>query len=485
MRKDLLNSELFGNEAGEDEDKKRLNEYYLEKEKNKVFHNPNRKLGFVRARKGVGKSALLNYSAYQVEKKYKNDIVINIKASELIALYECNNYQPLQYTNCWQQRICLRILNEIAKKIKFAASDDSMKIIENAEIMGYKGKNIVSALSNRIAINLDKKIIDKKDNDKEISNGFELLKRYSTEKNQKVWLFVDDIDATFINSENNMIIVGTFFTACRYLANSVDGLNIRASVRTDVWTILRNFDEALDKCEQYMIDLVWSTRDTGEILYNKLYTYFSKQYPELSLGEKNFRNNASQNEVFNLVFNGPVQWGNNKVIPYRSIHILGAGRPRWAAQLCKIAAEDAYEKQRNKISTGNINYAMSEYGKYRMGDLYKEHKHQCESLEMIIEVFRNGKRAYNTEELVNLIKERLIDTGKNIMIDGLPESCNEMRIGKFLYRIGFITLRNDEYNKALGLTRYEDDPYLFSDYNMDNSQIWEIHPAYRTILKIR
>lgn len=30
MREDMLNPELFGNEAGEDEDKKRLNDYYLE-----------------------------------------------------------------------------------------------------------------------------------------------------------------------------------------------------------------------------------------------------------------------------------------------------------------------------------------------------------------------------------------------------------------------------------------------------------------------
>lgn len=156
MNNDLLNPELFGNEAGEDEDKRRLNEYYLEKEKNKIFHDPERKIGFVRARKGVGKSALLNFSAYKVEEKYKKDIVINIKASELIALYECDDYHPLQYTNCWQQRICQRILNEIAKKITFAISDDSMSIIENAEIMGYKGKNIVSALSNRLAINIEK-----------------------------------------------------------------------------------------------------------------------------------------------------------------------------------------------------------------------------------------------------------------------------------------------------------------------------------------
>lgn len=64
------------------------------------------------------------------------------------------------------------------------------------------------------------------------------------------------------------------------------GLNIRASVRTDVWTILRNHDEALDKCEQYMIDLSWSTKDSGEILYNKFYSYFGERYPDMDLGEK-------------------------------------------------------------------------------------------------------------------------------------------------------------------------------------------------------
>lgn len=65
-------------------------------------------------------------------------------------MYDCDDYQPLQYANCWQQRICIRVLNEIAKKIKFAATDDTMTIIENSEIMGYKGKNLVSALSDKL-----------------------------------------------------------------------------------------------------------------------------------------------------------------------------------------------------------------------------------------------------------------------------------------------------------------------------------------------
>lgn len=37
MREDILSPELFGNEAGEDEDKKRLSDYYLEKDKIRFF----------------------------------------------------------------------------------------------------------------------------------------------------------------------------------------------------------------------------------------------------------------------------------------------------------------------------------------------------------------------------------------------------------------------------------------------------------------
>ena len=43
MKEDLINPYLFGNEAGEDEDKQRLSDYYLEKEKNKAFYDRKRK----------------------------------------------------------------------------------------------------------------------------------------------------------------------------------------------------------------------------------------------------------------------------------------------------------------------------------------------------------------------------------------------------------------------------------------------------------
>ena len=37
-----------------------------------------------------------------------------------------------------------------------------------------------------------------------------------------------------------------------------------------------------------------------------------------------------------------------------------------------------------------------------------EHRHQCEQLEMLIEIFRDGPRSYSSIELIDLINETII-----------------------------------------------------------------------------
>lgn len=57
-------------------------------------------------------------------------------------------------------------------------------------------------------------------------------------------------------------------------------------MRTDVWAIIKD-DEALDKCEQYMIDLKWSTEDTGRILANKILTYYEISIKSMRINAPN------------------------------------------------------------------------------------------------------------------------------------------------------------------------------------------------------
>src|ERR1019366_3923116 len=40
-----------------------------------------------------------------------------------------------------------------------------------------------------------------------------------------------------------------------------EGIYICASVRTDVWALLRRYDEALDKMSQYVAEILWRQRD--------------------------------------------------------------------------------------------------------------------------------------------------------------------------------------------------------------------------------
>jgi hypothetical protein len=478
QRIEFLDSTLFGNDAGEDEDIQRLNEYYLSKPEHEIFFKDSVRLQFVRARKGIGKSALLCYTAYKVEDQNPDDIVINIKASDLIALFNSNPTNALEYINCWQQRICTRINLELGKKISFAFSDDNMALVESAELLNFKGKNIVSALANRFSISTasTNMAITKPG----VQDNYALLRRYSQDKKYKVWLFIDDIDATFIDTPDNRLLVSTFFSACRELTNNVKGINIRASIRTDIWSLICT-DEALDKCEQYMLDLSWSTKDTGKILCKKILSYYKEKQPKCSFCS--YQEEHNFNDIYNIIFSKTLRWGTHSVKPYRPIHILSAGRPRWAAQLCKIAAKDAYSKCHSQISNGNITFAMNEYGKYRLADLYKEHNHQCDSLEDMIESFRNNKKEYRSSDLINHINKNILPTAPNIKIDNIVTS-NALHVAKFLYRIGFITFRNNEYNNAAGFTRFEDAPNLLIPANFNEGDLWIVHPAYRTILNL-
>lgn len=483
MRSDFLDDELFGNEAGEDENKSRLLSYYLEKPENDIFFHPQKTLAFVRARKGVGKSALLSYAQYKLESSNPKSLYISVKASELISIksHPSSGASALEYTNYWQECLCTRIAIEIGRNIKIAVSDDSMMLVEMAELLGYKGRNIVNALCERFTQIVPQLVAEKKCSE----NSEELLKRYSKKESISVWFFIDDIDATFINTPENKMLISTFFSACRNIVNAVNGLFIRASVRTDVWAIIKD-DEALDKCEQYMIDLKWSTEDTGRILANKILTYYETINPK---DEKICKIRrwypASQAQVFNLVFNGKLPWGTQHLDPYRPIHILSAGRPRWAAQLCKMAAADAYKKNSDIISIGHINAIMFAYGKYRLSDLYKEHSHQCPQLKHVIESFRNGQKAYRSDDLLSYIEKKVIsNTNDPISIEDVT-ATTPLDITHFLYRIGFITLDDNSFDNGESFIRFEDVPDLLIPSNYNSNDLWAIHPSYRAILHLK
>jgi hypothetical protein len=473
VKQDLVNAELFGNDAGEDEDPDVLNSYFVEKQEFQPFLSENIKLGFVRSRKGMGKSALLRQAMFRQIAKNAGELLIYVKASDLIALQDVDTSSPAALVHGWQQRMCSRVNLELGATLRFAGSDDSTTLVEGSELNGFRGRNLVGALLDRIKLKAAGFEISRQR--VEMGDSEAILRRFAERKDVKVWLLIDDIDATFLNTETERLKVSTFFSACRNLANTVEGLNIRASVRTDVWSILRQHDEALDKCEQYMLDLGWSTEETGRILENKIRAFYKRtrgQVPHIGT-------------VTNLVFREPFPWGQRHLPAFRPIHILSAGRPRWATQLCRLAGKHAYQLNRDQISIGDIRFCLKEYGQSRLSDLYKEHRHQCPAMEVLVEAFAGGSALYTTNELLDKIHASIIAKHGMPSIDGIVLMPRELAVAHFLFRIGFLNARDDKAKFALEFVRFEDRPHLLSNNeNRDDGLPWEIHPSYRAVLRI-
>lgn len=481
-RSDLINPELFGNEAGDDEDLDVLNSYFLDKPEFERFYSPSTRLAYVRSRKGVGKSALLKQTLYLRKEEDAGEILVYVKAADLIAMQDVKSSSPDELLYGWQQRICSQINLELGSALRFGFTDDSMLLIESAEIAGFRNRNIVSALFDRLKIKglgaeIERARLTEVD-------PHAVLKRVLENRDVTVWLFVDDVDATFVNTEHERLKASTFFSACRNLVSSVKGLCIRASVRSDVWSVLAQHDEALDKCEQYMLDLAWSTTESGRILENKISSYFSRYYSD-DTRFTSLRPGSDGDKIRKIVFKEPFNWSGRPLESYRPIHILSAGRPRWAAQLCKLAGRDAYDKAYPLISKGHVKSVLREYGQFRVSDLYKEHRHQCPMLQDIIESFSGGAHRFTTNELIDHIAEKIIRKIGIPAIDGINADKGSISVAHFLFRCGFIAARDEADVTGLGFVRYEERPNLLtSNINLDDGMSWEVHPSYRDVLRI-
>jgi len=481
---DLNDGTLFGNDAGEDELPDVLNSYFVDQLAFKPFLDRQNTFQVARSRKGMGKSALLSKLAYDLERDDNAPIVISATGANLLAIASPppqSSYLELQ--NFWARVICARVNYALGKEIGFAFSENSMALVESSEVAGFKERNLIGALIQRVKSSK----IPIEVNLKEHKNHEELLKRaIETFSERKVWLLVDDIDSTYIDSAEQQAVTSTFFSACRALAREVKGLHIRASVRTDVWSAFRD-NEDLDKCEQYVTDIAWSAPDMKVILSKKIYSYFSRNHMSEVVRKLDYRQNAD--EIVTMAFVEKMKWGKSFVPPFRPIFILSAGRPRWMSQLCRFAGSEASKHNRERIILVDINSVMVRYSRFRLNDIYKEHSHQYNGLEKLIETFSNSPARYTTIDLLTQISTRYLNvlgSGNVPPIDGYPYKY-PLQLAHFLYKVGFIVARKEHEGDSgnADFTRYEQRPELLLDSrNPDDGMLWEIHPSFRDALNI-
>jgi hypothetical protein len=352
-RQKLDYEEIFGNNSGEDENPKILAGYFVEHQSFSKAYDKTRPLEIVKARKGMGKSALLSHLKYRLTDIHSpidpRAVVIKVTGNELMGLADFSGTDPSLLENRWRQVICKRISMELAKEIGFAGSDDSMSLIEAAEIEGFKGRNLVSGLMARLGsvVESTTKALSGSPVGLKSTNptdsrtlGYEqILRRMQESGDRNVWLLVDDIDAKFVDTEALQTRIGAFFSALRSLAFSVEGLRARASVRTDVWTNLRSMEDQ-DKLRQYITEIKWSEEQLKNIFAKRILSYLQRN------GEKKYADWNEQDDYHRIVcevFSGDFRMGSEKKgdPPWLHWFLLGNVRVGWDSCANKLAAQQA------------------------------------------------------------------------------------------------------------------------------------------------
>ena len=472
----------FGNEAGDDASSEELFSYFVEQESFQAFLSSRKRLLVSTARRGMGKSALLRWVARRLEEDASGDLVISIRGSDLVReRFGLSNAlrTPNDYIHDWMVRICSLINRYLAKEIGFAMSDDAITLVETAEIEGYKNRNIVGCLVDRLQTLLEKGRTTTKIKS---ANEIELLKRVAAGRERRVWIILDDLDATFQNTPEEKQSLGTFFSACRYLTRDVTGLNFRVAIRTDVWPFIRRDDEASGKLDQYREELSWT-----ENQFLKLISYRIRSGLMQDCGYSNIDIPSTHQEQLHLVnelFVPEMTWGDKMVKTYKLLYTLSYERPRWAIQLCKLAQKAAVRSNREFISREDIDEVWGAYGSKRIDDVVAEHKHQCPEIEEVLTAFRGSERLLSKDALLAWIKNH-ISTHMDVTIDGRSVR-DQISIARFLYRIGFLVARSTNTDDSYEHYRFDQMPdFLSARTNDDFGVKWEIHPCYREALDIQ
>ncbi|CAJ0708770.1 hypothetical protein LMG19089_04766 [Ralstonia edaphis] len=474
--------EMFGNDSGENERDQTLMDYFVELPEFKKFFNDRNELGIVRARKGMGKSAMLKFLSLRRKKAAPEDLVIFTTGNELMGMGEFTGKSQAYLENHWKQVICKRICIEIGKKINIAFTDLEMSMVEAAELEGFKNLNLLSALTERAGGMLQKmltaaggpSILDAAKK-RGVVDPVQALKNFQEKGERNVWILIDDIDAKYVDDDDNQQRVGAFFSALRSLAFNVSGLRLRASVRTDVWRNLRKMEDQ-DKIRQYVIDISWRDEALRSIFAKKILTYLQRKQFSPALQWDEIRN---YDEIFDQVFYGKFYWSKQSLEPFIPLKFLAGSRPRWMGQLVKMAGTKAGTQ---RISQANVNDAMQDFGQEKISDILKEHSHQFAELEKLIHSFRGGKREYNRYQLLKLIKEKFTDKIISVPpVNGFPYKETE-QLAEFLFEIDFLVAHRSGKSDFV---MYNNDPELFStEENSQNKINWTVHSSYRNFLRI-
>ncbi len=482
----LGDADLFGNEAAEDEDEDIFNSYAYERPELAGFTDPYRRLCFVRAYKGEGKSALLRLTQQRVRRTDEFALVVEGRNPNFSPSRADSDFDS--WVRDWKATILTNIAQAIGSKLNTAFDDDGMAFVEFAEKAGVRERGYVIAFLARFKGKLSATtgpVSAEVQGQATTVDPEALMKRWATGK-PPIWIFIDDVDQNFANDARHRAKVASFFQACRQLSTAIPEMRIRAAVRPNVWTILKYEFESLSHVEQYVTDLAWSEVAIRGVLARRVEGYLVRRNRLHDMADSLPTESAlRERALIALVFEDPVKWGHRERPPHVLLHTLSKHRPRWVVELSSAAATGALAAQRPRVLAEDVFDQLETFGKKRVADTVAEFKSQCPQVEELIASLKAGDEEYSTDQLVAHLKAHVMEH-LTPRISGVPGDASALDVAAFLFEIGVIFGRRDLPGDEYEHVGFTDDPSLLrARSNVDNGLRWEVHPVFRQVLGLR
>ncbi len=456
---------LFGHEAAEQEDPKRLKEYYF---KNKIYSQvvTDLPLRILVGHKGIGKSALFKIA--MDEEISMNRLTILIKPDDIVGIGE-NTEDFLKLIRDWKDGI-----NEIiATK---ALSSFGLQFEGIRSKINQLGGGLLQFLSESL--------------DNSIKRNFDLTptKKFILEnflKNNKISVYIDDLDRGWQGRKNDIQRISALLNAIRDISSENYGIYFRVSLRSDVYYLSRTSDESTDKTESSVIWYSWKNHEILVLLIKRIESYFGREVNEEEIINKHQSELMEYlNPVIESTFTGKGHW--EKAPMYRVLMSLIRKRPRDLVKLLTLAARQANLISSEVITTKSLEDIFEEYSQGRLQDTINEYRSELPDIERLILGMKPSKKQKQTSENYVYSTDRLLKKIKDIQSQGVFKWANGKiadtnDLAGFLYKINFITARK-RTNAGIDRKYFEENRYLsnkFVDFGYD----WEVHPAYRWALQ--
>lgn len=454
---------LFGHEAAEDEDPKRLKQYYFKSKAYKQVVN-DLPLRILVGHKGIGKSALFQVAID--EEAESNRLTLLIKPDDIIGIGE-ETEDFLRLIRDWKTGI-----NEIiAKK---ALTSFGMLFDDWRGKLNQYGGAALDFLASTLKV----------DNKVNLTASKEaVLKDFL--KYNKISVYIDDLDRGWQGRKHDILRISALLNAIRDISTENRGIFFRISLRSDVYYLARTSDESTDKTESSVIWYSWTNHEILVLLVKRVESYFGRTVDEGDIVKKH------QSELMKYLtpvieekFTGKGHWSNAPM--YRVLMSLIRKRPRDLVKLLTLAGRKSYSNDSGTISTDNLESIFEEYSQGRLQDTINEYRSELPGVEKLILGMRPSKiqrkasqgYVYSTDQLLKKLKA-IEEQGKFRWANGNQVDTKEL--AAFLYKINFITARKQT---PAGIDRkyFEENRYLsnkFTEFGYD----WEVHPAYRWALQ--